>query len=162
MRLRASNSVVGKKFHRRRNLGFSITLCPDDANLRLGGAAVGQEKTRDNRAFRAESAGKSAAPLAFQRQPPEMTMHTGAPALKVGGRLSREDQRRLGDILQRVYDDVVRQGVPDRFKDLLGELDRLEDDPGQPGPGKSEASHDAEADSVVSVRGLGDSKGSHR
>jgi Anti-sigma factor NepR len=53
-------------------------------------------------------------------------MQTDAHIRKVGGRLSREDQRRLGDILQRVYDDVVRQGVPDRFKDLLSELD--EDD----------------------------------
>ena len=50
-------------------------------------------------------------------------MHTDAPVRKVGGRLSREDQRRLGDILQRAYDDVVRQGVPDRFKDLLTELE---------------------------------------
>ena len=39
------------------------------------------------------------------------------------GRLSREDQRRLGDILQRVYDDVVKQGVPDRFRHLLEELE---------------------------------------
>jgi hypothetical protein len=41
---------------------------------------------------------------------------------RAGGRLSREDQRRLGDILQRVYDDVIRQGVPERFKELLSEL----------------------------------------
>jgi hypothetical protein len=50
-------------------------------------------------------------------------MHMDAPVRKTGGRLSREDQRRLGDILQRVYDDVIRQGVPDRFKDILSELD---------------------------------------
>jgi hypothetical protein len=50
-------------------------------------------------------------------------MQTDAHVRKAGGRLSREDQRRLGDILQRVYDDVVRQGVPDRFRDLLNELD---------------------------------------
>src|SRR5262245_21717617 len=53
---------------------------------------------------------------------PEATMHTDAPVRK-SGRLSREDQRRLGDILKRVYDDVLRQGVPDRFKSLLDELD---------------------------------------
>jgi hypothetical protein len=41
---------------------------------------------------------------------------------RAAGRLSREDQRRLGDILKRVYDDVVREGVPDRFKELLNEL----------------------------------------
>jgi len=50
-------------------------------------------------------------------------MQTDAHIRKAGGRLSREDQRRLGDILQRVYDDVVRQGVPDRFRELLNELD---------------------------------------
>jgi hypothetical protein len=49
-------------------------------------------------------------------------MHTDAPQRKAG-RLSREDQRRLGDILKRVYDDVIRQGVPDRFKLLLGEIE---------------------------------------
>lgn len=50
-------------------------------------------------------------------------MQTDAPTRKTSGRLSREDQRRLGDILQRVYDDVVRQGVPDRFRHLLDELE---------------------------------------
>ena len=52
----------------------------------------------------------------------EAVMHTEASSRRAGGRLSREDQRRLGDILQRVYDDIVRQGVPDRFKVLLNEL----------------------------------------
>jgi len=50
-------------------------------------------------------------------------MQTDAPPRKTGGRLSREDQRRLGDILQRMYDDVLRQGVPDRFRNLLNELE---------------------------------------
>jgi Anti-sigma factor NepR len=48
-------------------------------------------------------------------------MHTDAQGKK---RLSREDQRRLGDVLQRVYDEVLRQGVPDRFKDLLDQFDK--------------------------------------
>ncbi len=51
-------------------------------------------------------------------------MHTDAQLRKPGGRLSREDQRRLGDILQRVYDDVISQGVPNRFRDLLNELEQ--------------------------------------
>ncbi len=89
-------------------------------------------------------------------------MHTDAPALKVGGRLSREDQRRLGDILQRVYDDVVRQGVPDRFKDLLGELDQPENEPRQPWTGRTEASQNTETDPVAGARGLGDGKGPQR
>jgi hypothetical protein len=54
----------------------------------------------------------------------EATMHTDAQVRRPGGRLSREDQRRIGDILQRVYDEVLRQGVPDRFKDLLERFDQ--------------------------------------
>jgi hypothetical protein len=42
---------------------------------------------------------------------------------KSRGRLSRDDQRRLGDILRRVYDDVLKQGVPERFERLLHQLD---------------------------------------
>jgi hypothetical protein len=48
---------------------------------------------------------------------------TGARDVKKPGKLSRTDQHRIGDLLQRVYDDVVSEGVPDRFKTLL---DRLE------------------------------------
>jgi Anti-sigma factor NepR len=54
----------------------------------------------------------------------EATMHTDAQVRRPGGRLSREDQRRIGDILQRVYDEVLRQGVPDRFKELVDRFER--------------------------------------
>jgi len=93
--------------------------------------------------------------------------HMDAPVRKAGGRLSREDQRRLGDILQRVYDDVVRQGVPDRFKDLLNELDggaggqdpageSMQNPPGaQKPPGEKTAaqSEGRESERVVEVKG---------
>jgi hypothetical protein len=49
-------------------------------------------------------------------------MQTESQVRRARGRLSREDQRRLGDVLQRVYDDVVKQGVPDRFKNLVDQL----------------------------------------
>jgi hypothetical protein len=39
------------------------------------------------------------------------------------GKLGREVQARLGQQLRAMYDDVVNQGVPDRFAELL---DRLE------------------------------------
>jgi hypothetical protein len=55
-------------------------------------------------------------------------MHTDAQVRRPGGHLSREDQRRIGDILQRVYDEVLRQGVPNRFKELLHQFDRAEED----------------------------------
>jgi hypothetical protein len=64
-------------------------------------------------------------------------MQTDAPLRKTAGRLSREDQRRLGDILQRAYDDVIRQGVPDRFRDLLDKLDS-----GEGGRGGAALSHE--------------------
>jgi hypothetical protein len=87
-------------------------------------------------------------------------MHTDAQIRKVGGRLSRDDQRRLGDILQRVYDDVIRQGVPDRFKDLLNELDdaragsetKNASAHGQSAHGQSEEGHDSEPDRLVEAR----------
>jgi hypothetical protein len=39
------------------------------------------------------------------------------------GKLGRDVQARLGQQLRAMYDDVVKQGVPDRFSDLI---DRLE------------------------------------
>jgi hypothetical protein len=51
----------------------------------------------------------------------EATMHTDAQGRRPRGRLSREDQRRISDILRRVYD------VPDRFKDLLDQFDQPKD-----------------------------------
>jgi hypothetical protein len=55
-------------------------------------------------------------------------MPTDAQVRKARGRLSREDQLRIGEILQRVYDEVLRQGVPDRFKDLLEQFDQPKHD----------------------------------
>ncbi len=44
------------------------------------------------------------------------------------GRLSAEIQSRIGHQLRAMYDDVVRQGVPDRFADLIRKLDTPEDE----------------------------------
>ena len=41
---------------------------------------------------------------------------------KPGG-LNAELQARIGHQLRAMYDDVVRQGVPDRFADLIRKLD---------------------------------------
>ena len=37
-------------------------------------------------------------------------------------KLSREVQARLGQQLRSLYDDVVNQGVPDRFTELLNRM----------------------------------------
>jgi Anti-sigma factor NepR len=109
-------------------------------------------------------------PQFAQRTPSraEAAMQTDAPIRKAAGRLSREDQRRLGDILQRVYDDVIQQGVPDRFKDLLNELDGAGDT--EQAEGTTASSHgqgaggdNCEPDRLAGAKGLDNpgSKGSH-
>lgn len=61
-------------------------------------------------------------PLGQQKQ----TMETAASRAKRSNarpaKLSREVQSRLGQQLRAMYDDVVSQGVPDRFTDLLNRL----------------------------------------
>ena len=50
-------------------------------------------------------------------------MQTDVRSTKPAGRLSREDQRKIVEILHRVYDEVLREGVPDRFKDFLDQFE---------------------------------------
>jgi hypothetical protein len=47
---------------------------------------------------------------------------------KQGG-LNAEIQSRIGHQLRAMYDDVVRQGVPDRFAELIRKLDVPEANP---------------------------------
>jgi hypothetical protein len=47
---------------------------------------------------------------------------------KQGG-LNAEIQSRIGHQLRAMYDDVVRQGVPDRFAELIRKLDASEENP---------------------------------
>ena len=60
---------------------------------------------------------------------------TGAPR-KQGG-LNAEIQARIGHQLRAMYEEVVRQGVPERFSDLIR---RLDDPSAHPAGGKSEGS----------------------
>ena len=50
------------------------------------------------------------------------------PRGKPGG-LNAEIQSRIGHQLRAMYDDVVRQGVPDRFAELIRKLDASENNP---------------------------------
>jgi hypothetical protein len=90
----------------------------------------------------------------------EATMQTDVQVRRSAGRLSREDQRRLGDILQRIYDEVVRQGVPDRFKLLLNEIDGA-GQRAEAGSGPRGTEGASENGEVVGARALGDKRGSH-
>jgi hypothetical protein len=50
---------------------------------------------------------------------PQTEKHEESPK----GRLSRDVQRRIGQQLRAMYTDVVSEGVPDRFAELLRRLD---------------------------------------
>ena len=54
------------------------------------------------------------------------------------GGLNAEIQSRIGHQLRAMYDDVVRQGVPDRFAELIRRLDVPKPDPQMGGTGDPE------------------------
>ena len=56
--------------------------------------------------------------------------HSG-PSLSSPGGLNREIQARIGDQLRAMHDDIVNQGVPDRFVDLLARLDKPDEPKGE-------------------------------
>jgi hypothetical protein len=65
---------------------------------------------------------------------------TAGPGKQSG--LNAEIQSRIGHQLRAMYDDVVRQGVPERFAELIRKLDVPEPDPqvgnaGDPEDGRS-------------------------
>jgi hypothetical protein len=51
-------------------------------------------------------------------------------------RLGRDVQKKIGQQLRAMYDDVVNQGVPDRFADLLRKLDEREEEKPSEAPGQ--------------------------
>ena len=42
-------------------------------------------------------------------------------------KLDKETQAKIGQQLRAMYDEVVRQGVPDRFSELLKQLEERDD-----------------------------------
>jgi hypothetical protein len=50
------------------------------------------------------------------------------PADNGSRRLDKETQIKIGQQLRAMYDEVVRQGVPDRFSELLKQLEERGDD----------------------------------
>lgn len=51
----------------------------------------------------------------------------GSKADRREGRLDKETQAKIGQQLRAMYDEVVRQGVPDRFAELLKQLEQRDD-----------------------------------
>lgn len=58
---------------------------------------------------------------------PRSHMETGTNPGKTDAKLGRDIQAKIGQQLRALYDEVVNQGVPDRFTDLLNRLDKPED-----------------------------------
>lgn len=54
-------------------------------------------------------------------------MQTELNQRKPRGRLGRDVQSKIGQQLRAMYDGVVSEGVPDRFNDLLKQLDERKD-----------------------------------
>jgi len=68
--------------------------------------------------------GESTAMKERTRQPPDEPMpQTEKLEESPTGRLSRDIQRKIGQQLRAMYTDVVNEGVPDRFAELLRRLD---------------------------------------
>lgn len=63
--------------------------------------------------------------LKSQGSQPNSPGAPGSPRRPTG--LNTEIQARIGHQLRAMYDDVVRQGVPDRFADLVRKLDETND-----------------------------------
>jgi hypothetical protein len=62
---------------------------------------------------------KGAVEFASEGCPPEVEGGEGSEPT-----LDRAIQSRIGDHLRAMYDDLMQQPVPDRFADLLGQLER--------------------------------------
>jgi hypothetical protein len=58
-------------------------------------------------------------------------MQTTTTAGKNQARLGRDIQAKIGQQLRAMYDDVLNQGVPDRFTELLNRLEQ-KDEKGKP------------------------------
>jgi hypothetical protein len=57
-----------------------------------------------------------------QQKPMETAANRNRKPDSKPAKLSREVQARLGQQLRSLYDDVVNQGVPDRFTELINRL----------------------------------------
>ena len=55
---------------------------------------------------------------------PQSPMQTDTAGGKAGSGLGRDVQTKIGQQLRAMYDDVVHEGVPERFAELLRQLDK--------------------------------------
>jgi len=70
-----------------------------------------------------EGASVRALPSGPKPQRPEAIMQSDPLARKNRGRLTRDAMKIIGKTLEAYYDDVRKEGTPDRFKELLQQYD---------------------------------------
>jgi Anti-sigma factor NepR len=54
---------------------------------------------------------------------PETPMHTETQIRRSRGQLGRDVQAKLGRMLQIFHDDIVKEGVPEQFNELIQQLE---------------------------------------
>lgn len=59
---------------------------------------------------------------------PEASLSDRISAVSSNPRLDRVTQGRIGDQLRAMYDDLMQQPVPDKFRDLLTQLGKKDGD----------------------------------
>jgi hypothetical protein len=72
--------------------------------------------------------GKAEDPMNSKKTPPRSDMKADTAEQQQRSGLNREIQSKIGQQLRAMYDDVVQEGVPDRFADLLKRLDKPSDE----------------------------------
>jgi hypothetical protein len=82
-------------------------------------AAIGSNGVRDA----AEGGQVRPMPPAQKLPRPEPNMHSEPSPRKSRGRLTRDAMKIIGKTLEAYYDDVRKEGTPDRFKQLLQQFD---------------------------------------
>ena len=60
------------------------------------------------------------------REPMQTDNNQSGPGARPDATLGRDVQAKIGHQLRSMYEDVVNQGVPDRFADLLRQLDQAD------------------------------------
>jgi hypothetical protein len=72
---------------------------------------------------------------------------------KTRGRLSRHVQNKLGETLHAMFDEIVREGVPDRFSQLLLQIEGSTGPHGTQGGDKEFTAAGSKPDPFVRARG---------
>jgi hypothetical protein len=66
-----------------------------------------------------------------KRMPSKSNKGPDMPSWNPPGALGRDIQTKIGDQLRAMHDDIVKEGVPDRFVDLLARLDEAKSTKGE-------------------------------